>query len=132
MSVEKRIEIRVPCDLGVQAEFVPWKDDDLSGLHKPFAARALDLSASGARLDFGAELNKAELKRLLEGTRKIKLALRLPGLDDEILLYARVVWSFAGDRPAFDARACGCAFVNPSDLAVWRIRDYVKRRVAEL
>jgi hypothetical protein len=94
---ERREYSRTITKLKVCFELVGWQELDLDRLEYPIEMTAYDLSASGVRVEGNVEIGQNDLKRLMRGMKKIRLALYLPGMDSPLMSFARLIWS---DNPA--------------------------------
>ena len=84
---------RIRRRLTVAFELVRWDERDLDQVHNPTVMRSYDISASGLRLQGPAPIKPRDLKRLMRGVRKIRMAVYLNDSDPPLLTFARLIWT---------------------------------------
>jgi hypothetical protein len=93
---------RIRRRLTVAFELVRWDERDLDRVHHPTVMTSYDISASGLRLQGPAPIKPRDLKRLMRGVRKIRMAVYLNEADPPLLTFARLIWTddIAATEPA--------------------------------
>ncbi|MEM5947379.1 PilZ domain-containing protein [Spirochaetia bacterium 38H-sp] len=123
-GAERRRFPRARVDVLVMYDIVDWKETELV----PEAGATLhtrDISASGVGLAEGFAVDKHMFKKLINGKKKLRIALQLPGETEMLYCFARLVW---GAEPV-DGRIerAGFAFIDVSPVFFSRVRDFVQR-----
>jgi hypothetical protein len=84
---------RIKKNLKVCFEFVRWNEWDLDEIKKPITMRSYDVSASGIRLLGSPVIKKRDLRRLIKGTKKIRMAIYLDDSESPLMTFARLIWT---------------------------------------
>ncbi len=128
MGNEKRVDARICFDYDVSFDLVKWNDDFSGALENPQKARAIDLSESGICIKFDKELAHHVVQHLLNGTKKIRMAIKLPESEQAIVVFARLVWSNDPQKLA-NKDHCGCTFVDLPEIKRYHLRKLVNQTI---
>lgn len=125
---------RVQKDVKVCFEFVKWHKWDLDEIKKPITIRSYDISASGVRLLGSPAIRRRDLKRLVKGTKKIRMALYLGTGEDPLMSFARLIWTnyHELDRGLpHEEIQFGLKFIDVSSSFFKIITQYVEKQLGE-
>lgn len=125
---ERRRFPRVSLELKVGYELAHWKEDDPAAVHHPVYVRTRDVSLGGVGLADVIHIDRHAFHQLLTGKRKVRLEIHLPGREEPLYCFARLVW---GHEPEGDVvKRAGFAFIDVSPLFFHELSSFIEAHLS--
>lgn len=125
MDKNQRHFPRLAYQAEVEVEFIKWNDVGLKRGSHILKARTQDLSVAGLGLVDLPPVEAGILKKLINGDDKLRLTFHLPGGDEPLTVFARMLWRGQFDRHPESPHRCGCLFIDLDTDRIGHIDRYL-------